>query len=232
MPCTAKKVIKIARSQRGYHESPRGSNKTKYGKEYGMNGSAWCAIFVWWCFKHADAPELFFGGKKTAYVPALADYYIAHKRIVKKTHGKMGDIVFFDFDHNGNSDHVGFIYKKKDSNHYYTIEGNTGTTNQANGGEVMIRCRNLSQISRIARPKYLKPKKVVKKGKADTKKFPLLKKGSKGKYVKLLQKLLKIKADGIFGVSTEKAVRKFQKAHKLKVDGQVGAKTWKALLKK
>ena len=37
-------------------------------------------------------------------------------------------------------DHVGFIYKKKDNNHYYTIEGNTGTTNQANGGEVMIRC--------------------------------------------------------------------------------------------
>lgn len=231
MPCTAKQIIKLAKSQRGYHESPSGSNKTKYGKEYGMNGTPWCAIFVWWCFKHAGASELFFGGKKTAYVPALADYYIAHKRIVKKTHGKAGDIVFFDFDHNGNSDHVGFIYKKKDSNHYYTIEGNTGTTNQANGGEVMLRCRSLDQISRIARPKYLKPKKVIKKGKADTKKYPLLKKGSKGKYVKLLQKLLKVKADGIFGDKTEKAVKKFQKKHKLKVDGQVGAKTWKLLLK-
>lgn len=231
MPCTAKQIIKLARSQRGYREKPSGSNKTKYGKEYGMNGTPWCAIFVWWCFKHSNASELFFGGKKTAYVPTLADYYIKHKRIVKKTHGKPGDIVFFDFDHNGNSDHVGFIYKKKDSSHYYTIEGNTGTTNQANGGEVMVRCRNISQISRIARPKYTKPKKVVKKGKANTSKYPTLKKGSKGKYVKLLQKLLKVKADGIFGGNTEKAVKKFQKRKGLKVDGVVGSKTWKALLK-
>ena len=230
MACTASQIIKLAKSQRGYHEKPSGSNLTKYGKAYGMNGTPWCAIFVWWCFHSLKSDELFFGGKKTAYVPTLADYYISHKRIVKKTHGKPGDIVFFDFDHNGNSDHVGFIYKKKDSTHYYTIEGNTGTMNQANGGEVMIRLRNTSVISRIARPKYKKPKKTTKK-KVNVSKFPTLKKGSSGKYVKLLQKKLKIKQDGIFGSDTQKAVKAFQKKHGLTADGVVGKKTWKALLK-
>lgn len=223
MTATASLVMRIAKSQLGYKEKPSGSNKTKYGKAYGMNGQPWCAMFVWWCFKKAKADELYFGGKKTAYVPTLADYYIEHKRIVKKTHGKLGDIVFFDFDHNGNSDHVGFVWKYLGNGYYKTLEGNTGVGNNANGGQVMFRKRHISQISRIARPKY---RKVAKK-----KSYPTLQKGSKGKYVKAVQKKLKIKTDGIFGSETEKAVKKFQKKHGLTVDGVVGAKTWKKLLK-
>ena len=229
MAVTASKVMKIAKSQLGYKEKPSGSNKTKYGKAYGMNGTPWCAIFVWWCFKKANASELYFGGKKTAYVPTLADYYIAHKRIVKKTHGKLGDIVFFDFDHNGNSDHVGFIWKYLGNGWYKTLEGNTGIGNNANGGKVMFRKRHISQISRIARPKYrkvkAKPKKAVKKA------YPTLRKGSKSKYVKAVQKKLGVKVDGIFGTATEKAVKKFQKKHGLTADGVVGKKTWAKLLK-
>jgi len=233
MTATASQVMRIAKSQLGYKERPSGSNRTKYGKAYGMNGTPWCAIFVWWCFRKAGAPELYFGGKKTAFVPTLADYYIEHKRIVKKTHGKLGDIVFFDFDHNGNSDHVGFIWKYLGNGWYKTLEGNTGIGNNANGGKVMFRKRHISQISRIARPKYKKVKakpKTIKK-KTKSKKYPTLRKGSKGKYVKLLQKKLKIKADGIFGTATEKAVKKFQKKHGLTADGVVGKQTWKVLLK-
>lgn len=219
--------MKIAKSQIGYKESPAGSNKTKYGKAYGMNGTPWCAIFVWWCFKQAKSETLYFGGKKIAYVPTLADYYIANKRIVKKTKGKLGDIVFFDFDHNGNSDHVGFVWKYLGNGWYKTLEGNTGVGNNANGGKVMFRKRHISQISRIARPKY---KKVAPKTETKKKSYPTLQKGIKGKYVKLLQKKLKIKADGIFGSKTEQAVKKYQKKHGLTADGVVGKKTWAKLL--
>ena len=73
--------------------------------------------------------------------------------------------------------------------------------------------------------------------------FPTLKRGSKGKYVTLLQvKLIsqgyscgKTGADGDFGANTEKAVKEFQREHDgpdgkaLKVDGIVGAATWWAL---
>lgn len=56
-----------------------------------------------------------------------------------------------------------------------------------------------------------------------------LKKGSKGKDVELLQKLLKISVDGDFGSKTEAAVKAYQSAHGLVADGIVGAKTWVAL---
>ena len=68
--------------------------------------------------------------------------------------------------------------------------------------------------------------------------MPTLRRGSKGEQVKLLQEALNetpagagmdLKADGVFGAETEKAVRQFQADHGLTVDGVVGAKTWKAL---
>lgn len=57
-----------------------------------------------------------------------------------------------------------------------------------------------------------------------------IKKGSKGAAVKKLQELLKITADGIFGLNTETAVKAFQREKGLAIDGIVGAKTWAALL--
>ena len=77
----------------------------------------------------------------------------------------------------------------------------------------------------------------------DYSKYPVLKKGSKGNYVTILQKLLVSKGydpngiDGIFGNGCDKAVRKFQSENtdinnkKLTVDGCVGQKTWSALYK-
>ena len=57
----------------------------------------------------------------------------------------------------------------------------------------------------------------------------LLKKGSRGKDVKILQEALRISADGIFGSGTEAAVKKFQKENGLVADGIVGRKTWECL---
>lgn len=49
--------------------------------------------------------------------------------------------------------------------------------------------------------------------------------GDEGKGVKAIQTELKIKADGIFGPLTTKAVKEFQKANGLKQDGIVGPNT-------
>lgn len=63
----------------------------------------------------------------------------------------------------------------------------------------------------------------------------LVKNGSKGEFVKLVQLMLNEKeyscgsADGIFGTKTESAVRSYQKAKGLLVDGIVGTNTYAKL---
>ena len=74
----------------------------------------------------------------------------------------------------------------------------------------------------------------------DYSKYPILRRGSRGDYVYILQRLLVAKGydpkgvDGIFGPGCENAVKNFQKNNsfegkKLVVDGIVGPKTWGAL---
>jgi N-acetylmuramoyl-L-alanine amidase len=58
----------------------------------------------------------------------------------------------------------------------------------------------------------------------------ILKKGSRGDDVKILQCALHLYQDGIFGSLTEEAVKEFQKAHNLVADGIVGEKTWQLIL--
>lgn len=79
--------------------------------------------------------------------------------------------------------------------------------------------------------------------KVDYSTYPILKKGSTGKYVKILQQLLVDKGydpngvDGIFGNGCLACVKKYQKENtdingkKLVVDGMVGQKTWGSLYK-
>ncbi len=54
-------------------------------------------------------------------------------------------------------------------------------------------------------------------------------KGDASEEVTLLQSLLGINADGVFGDQTEAAVIKFQNEHNLGADGIVGSLTWTAL---
>ena len=63
-------------------------------------------------------------------------------------------------------------------------------------------------------------------------KFPTLKVGSRGRYVRYLQFVLQILGynvggvDGVFGTNTQTAVRAFQLANGLSDDGVVGLNTW------
>ena len=58
---------------------------------------------------------------------------------------------------------------------------------------------------------------------------PTLYPGSVGQPVQVVQTILKIMSDGIYGPLTEKAVRQFQSITGLTVDGIVGPHTWAAL---
>jgi len=57
----------------------------------------------------------------------------------------------------------------------------------------------------------------------------VLRLGSRGPAVAVLQKDLGIPADGVFGRQTRAAVITFQRRHHLSADGIVGARTWQVL---
>lgn len=57
-----------------------------------------------------------------------------------------------------------------------------------------------------------------------------IKKGSRGEAVKILQQLIGITADGIFGAGTEAKLKEYQKKNGLTADGVCGSKTWDVLL--
>jgi peptidoglycan hydrolase-like protein with peptidoglycan-binding domain len=60
----------------------------------------------------------------------------------------------------------------------------------------------------------------------------VLKKGAHGKRVRVVQRALHLRADGIFGPATKRAVKRFQHRRGLTVDGLVGPATWRALTAK
>ena len=72
-------------------------------------------------------------------------------------------------------------------------------------------------------------------GQTPVKQLPVLKRGSRGEYVKAWQNFLNLNgypcglADGIFGKATEAAVKDFQRSHNLDPDGIIGRDTWKAI---
>lgn len=144
------KIIAVAENEIGVKESPKNSNKTKYGKWFGLDGVAWCGIFVSWVYAEAgfQLPRIGFL-KGFAGCQTAVEYFRKHKLITENP--EAGDIVFFDWNKDGRYDHTGIFVKKIDDETFETIEGNTSLNNQSNGGEVMRRVRNYS-VSIFAKP--------------------------------------------------------------------------------
>lgn len=152
---TAEKILKIARGELGVKESPPNSNRVKYntayyGREVSGSSYPWCCAFVWWCFRQAGAEKLFYNGGKTAYCPSLMNF---HKGQAVKENYRPGDVIFFNFEGRKNAAHVG-ICESWDGAYITTIDGNTGTGNEANGGAVMRRRRHKKYIVGAYRPQY------------------------------------------------------------------------------
>lgn len=98
---------------------------------------------------------------KTASCPALGDWAIANKLTVKWGSAKRGDLVMFDFNHNGTSDHIGIVTKVT-STYIETIEGNTGSGSNTNGDGVYRRKRYKKDVNYFVRTKCPNIEAVIK----------------------------------------------------------------------
>ena len=148
---TAKEILAVARRELGYTESPAGSNRTKYGKWFGLDGQPWCMMFVQWCFRQAGGQDL---------LPALTASCGALMRAAQAkgcwvTGGyQPGDVVIYDFPGNNvKTDHCGIV-EQLSGGGIMAIEGNTGSGNDADGGQVQRRVRSNKVILGGFRPDY------------------------------------------------------------------------------
>lgn len=147
---TAEKLIRVAAKELGYTEAPKGSNRTKYGKWFGLDGQPWCMMFVQWCAKEAGCYDLL--PVHTASCGQLMRAAKAEGLWVEKTY-RPGDILIFDFPGGAETDHTG-ICESVTGTGVVSIEGNTGTGNDANGGQVQRRKRPNSVIRGAVRLKF------------------------------------------------------------------------------
>lgn len=160
------KVIELARADLGYTESPPGSNRTKYGEAYGMNGVPWCVEALWFWFNEAGERMAFFGGGKTASCSMLLRWYKEQGLTVPVSEVQAGDIVLLNFNGKGTPDHCGlveFVLPGGWAVGIRTIEGNTSPSDgsQSNGGMVCEKTRYPAQIVAVCRPQYQPEPEVV-----------------------------------------------------------------------
>lgn len=234
MAKTVKEVLWLADSQLGYKEVP--VNRTKYGVWFGMDQTAWCAMFVCWLLdsagfvKDVERPH-------TAWTPSLVQWGKAKGWIVPTP--EPGDICVMQVRGPLRHNHVGIV-RSVVNGKPYLVEGNTDAPGGRTGGMVMIKERKAgSQVLFGRKNVYIRPPYQAAVAAVPAPANPpvlqhvypgILKKGMyNNANVRLVQQKLGISADGDFGPDTKRAVINFQRGRGLNADGVVGPVTWEAL---
>lgn len=151
---TIEAVMNAAYGELGYYAPSDPKPGSKYGRwmteitgESWLSGPStsiwWCCMFVSWCLNK--------GGVKCPGFPTYnTDVALrggARKKTVSKTSIKRGDIIIFDWDWNGATDHIGFATGPYDGYGFPTIEGNVGNA-------VKEKYRNMGNVAYVIRPDY------------------------------------------------------------------------------
>ena len=115
----SQQIVSVAMGQIG------NSGGQKFWSWYGFDSHVeWCACFVSWC---ADQSGLIESGKVPKFSlcsSGVTWFQGKNKWQSGGTTPSAGMIIFFDWDHDGTSDHVGIV-EKYEGGRVYTIEGNS-----------------------------------------------------------------------------------------------------------
>ena len=248
------KLISIAKAQVG--NGPSRYRNWYYGNEgYGI---AWCAVFVSWCFnqigglgKYIEKTDGAGSIARESIAEGLGGKWYESEFTDSSTNPQVGDIIVFVWNYAGRywnqdkyySDHVGIVYAV-DNNYVYTIEGNSGSSNDTSSVKMRSYSRWSGAINGYYRPAWKNEESKQEKQEQDE---PIeeemefeLNDRSNGvlAYKSLLRQanqlgLIKIKVgtSNIFDTATKNATLEVQKNFKLDVDGIAGVQTITALQK-
>lgn len=235
----AKSWLGITEYDGRFSEIIRAYNEIPNARGPALASYPWCAIYVSAVFWKAIGESRFAEMACDAMISKFQNlglYSVSGRPDV-------GDVIFYDWDSNGTSDHVGIVTEVADGA-YIVIEGNKS---DAVGYRTIYPnypyIKGVGFASRLGEEKPAEPAPSNTVGQQMADKiiarswWPTLKLYSKGEWVVVLQSLLnaksnaKLEVDGDFGVFTYSSVNKFQTANSLERDGIVGPRTWEALKK-
>jgi hypothetical protein len=141
----------------GTKESPPNSNRTLFGRWFGIDGVKWCNVFVSYCYAVGAGYTLCAGyrgagvyAKGSTYVPTTEAWLRATGMWVGRATPQPGDIAIFNWD-GGVPDHIGIVERYLGDGRFTSIEGNTSAGNDSDGGAVMRRTRSLTQVDGFGR---------------------------------------------------------------------------------
>lgn len=254
------KVVDIARSYLGTKEGDSSHreiidyyNKARYASAYEMTMSdPWCAAFVVACFSKANLSALI---PCVASCDQMISYFKKWGRYGTPSNIAVsrGDILFYDWNGDGVSDHVGIV-ANSEMGMVQVVEGNKSDT--VNYRTILISnpciigvgkpnygAEQVSQLTdhimSVVKPINQYTDWYMMFSYSDRKTIyalPLLQRGSRGVHVRILQLLLRhlgdieLAIDGDFGDETHNAVVTWQDKHNLETDGVVGRQTWASML--
>lgn len=153
------KALRVAIGELGVKENPPGSNWGRMVAQYlaasGIHAPApWCMAFQCWCYQKAGRPLPY----PTASVGNFLTWAAQHGDVVHRP--LRGDLVCYRWDADNWPDHVGVVERVlavrwKDNvfaGWVKTIEGNTASGNDSNGGQVQRRWRWHNRCSYVRIP--------------------------------------------------------------------------------
>lgn len=158
-------VLAIARGEIGYYAPDDPEPGSKYGRwmaeatgEDWLAGPStsvwWCMIFVSWCFDQAGMQCDFLPSYNTD--DCISRAHACGCLLDDVRQAQRGDIVIFNWDWDGATDHVGLVDYNNGAN-LQTVEGNTSGSaygSQSAGNGVWPRTRGWESVAAVIRPPY------------------------------------------------------------------------------
>ena len=201
-------------------EKQLGNGGSKYREYVGASGN-YCNMFVYWLFNANGCASLLPLPKTNymrTYCPSSIKWCRKNLAEIPPYLAMACDIIYMDWEPNGNPNHIGIVEHKVSTKAIATIEGNTsGKKNgKAVSGIVASKTRN-TRYTNIFRPHF----------KGTYKKVPLKIDGDCGyQTIGGMQTVVGASVDTILGINT---VKKVQAWAGTKQDGSWGPKTSKAV---
>jgi peptidoglycan hydrolase-like protein with peptidoglycan-binding domain len=145
-------ALKVAREYVGVKENPAGSNRVVFSEWYGITGP-WCAMFVTYCMVKAGS-KTFERARRYAYCPYILSDAKQNRgmSVVSADDAESGDVVLYSWKQNGVADHVGIVVTPpRGGVSFVALEGNTAIGADSDGGEVMVRQRQVRDVIAFVR---------------------------------------------------------------------------------